>query len=174
MLLWFYDQKNKSRRTGIITFRHLFPLCPWGIFSMAVSALRNSKKRKERGNPLIASFTFNPIPGTQHALFRGEVCTWDGTFQLLVGEWHSLCWPGWTFPSAVTEHTLCPCLAKAPRVAKQQPGIATAISGKKHIFLILAASLLLLWNFMKCCRWIELPFCWKFGFYDVLFLLREC
>lgn len=90
MLLWFYDQKNKSERPGIVTFRHFFPLCPWGIFSMAVSTLRNSKKRKERGNPLIASFTFNPIPGTQNTLFKEGVCTWDGTLQFLVGEWQCL------------------------------------------------------------------------------------
>lgn len=54
---------------------------------MAVSALRNSKKRKQRGNPSIASFIFNPIPGTQNTLFKEEVCTWDGIFQFLVAEW---------------------------------------------------------------------------------------
>lgn len=173
MLLWFYDQKNKSRRTRIITFRHFFPLCPWGIFSMAVSALRNSKKRKHRGNPLIAPFTFNPIPGTQNTLFKEKVGTWDGIFQFLVGEWHCLCWPGWTFSSAVTEHVLCPCLTKPARVAKLQPGIATAGLEKADFFhsrsfhsIIMVFSELLQ---MNCA-----PFLWISSFYHLLLLLGEC
>lgn len=44
------------------------------------------------------------------------------------------CWPGWAFSSAVTEHTLCPCLTKPARAAKLQPGIAAALSGKNRFF----------------------------------------
>lgn len=174
MLLWFYDQKNKSRRRSIMIFRQFFPLCPRGNFSMAVSELRNSKRRKRRGNPLIASFTFNPIPGTQNTLFKEEVCIWDGTFQFLVGEWHCLCWPGWTFSSAVTEHTLCPCLTKPARVAELQPRIARDMSGKSIFFCILATSILFIMEFYGLLQRNCAPFLWKFSFYLFLFLLEEC
>lgn len=168
--------KKRSQGEKVLWYLgNFFSLCPWGIFSMAVSESRNSKNRKQRGNPLIASFAFNPIPGTQNTLFKEEVFIWDGTFRFLAGEWHCLCWPGWTFSSAVTEHTLCPCPTKPARAAKLQPGIARAMSGKSIFFCILAVFILFIMEFYGLLQMNCAPFLWKFSFYHLLlFLLGEC